>query len=171
MPHEPFKTNNPRSLAGLRSWLAGSAEPALEPELPIIDPHHHLRENESGRYHLLELAEDLASGHNVRGTVFIDSQTMHRTAGPAWLRPVGETEFVTRALAARRKAGGFERSLQRAIGFDKKVAQYDTGERFVREVVERAGMRGLNLVWSSAEALPSNAEIADTVAWLARVGG
>jgi coenzyme F420 biosynthesis associated uncharacterized protein len=84
---------------------------------------------------------------------------------------VQDVERMRRVLAARRKTGGFERSLQRAIGFDKKVAQYDTGERFVREVVDRAGMRSLNLVWSAADALPSNAEIADPAAWLARVGG
>lgn len=84
---------------------------------------------------------------------------------------VRDVERMRQALAARRKAGGVERSLQRAIGFDKKVAQYDTGERFVREVVERAGMGSLNLVWSSSDALPSNAEIADPAAWLARVGG
>lgn len=94
-----FKTNNVRSLSELNAWQAGTAEAALEPALPIIDPHHHLRDGESGRYHLPELAADLAGGHNVRATVFIDSQTMHRASGPAVLRPVGETEFVIRTLA------------------------------------------------------------------------
>jgi L-fuconolactonase len=96
-----FKTNNIRSLSELSAWQAGTAEPALDPELPIIDPHHHLRDNASSRYHLPELAADLASGHNIRATVFIDSQTMHRTEGPALLRPVGETDFVIQHLAAR----------------------------------------------------------------------
>ena len=96
-----FKTNNVRTLAELKVWQAGGAQEAiLEPALPIIDPHHHLRDTAHGRYLLPELAEDLASGHNIRATVFMDSQTMHRTDGPALLRPVGETEFVMQSLAA-----------------------------------------------------------------------
>ena len=86
MQDQAFTTNNVRTLAELRTWLAGSEEAPLEPALPIIDPHHHLRDSESGRYHLPELAGDLGSGHDVRATVFIDSQTMHRTTGPALLR-------------------------------------------------------------------------------------
>jgi predicted TIM-barrel fold metal-dependent hydrolase len=95
-----FKSNNVRSLDELRTWLAGSSEEILEPGLPIVDPHHHLRETAHGRYLLPELAEDLASGHNIRATVFVDSQTMHRADGPAVLRPVGETDFVLQSLAA-----------------------------------------------------------------------
>ena len=101
MPNAPsFTTNNVRSLDELRTWLAASREEILEPALPIVDPHHHLRETAHGRYLLPELADDLASGHNIRATVFVDSQTMHRTTGSAFLRPVGETEFVLRSLAA-----------------------------------------------------------------------
>lgn len=95
-----FTSNNVRSLDELRTWLADSSEDILEPALPIVDPHHHLRETAHGRYLLPELAEDLASGHNIRATVFVDSQTMHRVDGPAVLRPVGETDFVMQSLAA-----------------------------------------------------------------------
>jgi uncharacterized protein (DUF2342 family) len=76
------------------------------------------------------------------------------------------------ALAERRRrAGGVERSFQRAIGFDKKIEQYDAGERFVREVVARSGMEGLNRVWLGPEGLPTVDEIADPTAWVARVAG
>jgi len=101
VPKAPsFTTNNVRSLDELRTWLATSREEILEPALPIVDPHHHLRETAHGRYLLPELGDDLASGHNICATVFVDSQTMHRTAGPAVLRPVGETDFVLQSLAA-----------------------------------------------------------------------
>ena len=101
MPKAPsFTTNNVRSLDELRTWLAASREEILEPALPIVDPHHHLRETAHGRYLLPELADDLASGHNIRATVFVDSQTGHRRDGPAVTRPVGETEFVLQSLAA-----------------------------------------------------------------------
>ena len=78
-------------------WLAKTVEAALEPELPIIDPHHHLWDMDPaswGRYLAGELVEDVTSGHAVIGTVFVDCQTMYREAGPEALRPVGETEYV-----------------------------------------------------------------------------
>jgi hypothetical protein len=88
VPNAPsFTTNNVRSLDELRTWLATSREEILEPALPIVDPHHHLRETAHGRYLLPELGDDLASGHNIRATVFVDSQTLHRTTGPAVLAP------------------------------------------------------------------------------------
>ena len=95
-----FTTNNVRTLDELTTWLAGSDEEILDPALPIVDPHHHLRDTAHGRYYLPELAADLAGGHNVRATVFVDSQSMHRAGGPDLLRPVGETEFVIASLAA-----------------------------------------------------------------------
>jgi putative hydrolase len=85
---------------------------------------------------------------------------------------VGQLEGMGRALAERRRrAGGVERSFQRAIGFDKKIEQYDAGERFVREVVASAGMSGLNRVWLAPEALPTVEEIAEPSAWVRRVAG
>src|SRR5207302_1527219 len=100
--YPPFTTNNVRSLAELESWQAGTLEAAIEPELPVVDPHHHLRNTAHGRYYLPELAADVATGHNVVATVYIDSQTMHRTDGPDMFRPVGETEFVLQHLATER---------------------------------------------------------------------
>lgn len=73
------------------------------------------------------------------------------------------------ALARRRAVGGWEKRLQRTIGFDQKVAQYDSGERFVRDVVDRIGMQGFNLVWAEAANLPQPGEIGDPGRWIARV--
>src|SRR6185295_17753653 len=97
--------NNPRTLAELAAWQAGPAEPVLEPGLPIVDPHHHLREGATGRYHLPELAADMAHGHDVRATVFVDSQSCYRRDGAPLLRPVGETEWVVRHLAEHPAVG------------------------------------------------------------------
>jgi L-fuconolactonase len=74
-------------------WLRQHDEPMLEPDLPIVDPHHHLWDRDS-RYLLDELLDDVDSGHNVRATVFIQCRSMYRAGGPAELAPVGETEFV-----------------------------------------------------------------------------
>ena len=46
-------------------WLGRGEEPILEPELAIVDPHHHLWLRGGYTYLLPELAVDLASGHNV----------------------------------------------------------------------------------------------------------
>jgi len=75
------------------------------------------------------------------------------------------------ALARRRAVGGWEKRVQRAIGFDQKVAQYDAGERFVGSVVERIGMPGFNLVWSEPGNLPRPGEIEEPDRWIARVVG
>src|SRR5258708_34890616 len=94
-------------------------EPILEPELPIIDPHHHLWDwpaallagrptPEHGfttvvrralRYLLPELLADLNTGHNIRATVFVQCGAMYRADGPEGFKPVGETEFVNGVAA------------------------------------------------------------------------
>ena len=88
-------------------WLSTTREEAVEPDLPIIDPHHHLWDGrEDGRllrYFLDELLEDTAD-LNVRQTVFIECGAMYRGDGPEAMRPVGETEFVA-GVAAQSASG------------------------------------------------------------------
>ena len=89
-------------------WLALTAEPAIDPELPICDPHHHLWDRQDARtaprYLLDELLVDLGAGHNVVSTVFIECGAMWKTDGPEALRPIGETEFVN-GIAAMSASG------------------------------------------------------------------
>jgi coenzyme F420 biosynthesis associated uncharacterized protein len=84
---------------------------------------------------------------------------------------VADVDRLRRALAARRNVRGLEKAVQRAIAFDQKVAQYDAGERFVREVVRRSNQETLNQVWASPEQLPTREEVAEPERWVARVGG
>ena len=88
-----------------QEWLALSDEAALEPELPIIDPHHHLWDRPGNRYLLAELLEDTRN-HNVRQTVFVECSSMYRADGPEELRVVGETEFV-QGIAAMSASGQY----------------------------------------------------------------
>jgi predicted TIM-barrel fold metal-dependent hydrolase len=96
-----------------------STEAILEPDLPIIDPHHHLWDwpmamlagapvpehgfltvvRRAMRYLLPEFLSDLNSGHNVRATVFVQCGAMYRADGPEAFKPVGETEFVNGVAA------------------------------------------------------------------------
>jgi L-fuconolactonase len=79
-------------------WLGKLAEEILEPELPIIDPHHHLWDHPGSRYLLDELLADVNSGHNIVATVFVQCGSGYRPGGPEEMRPIGESEFV-RAIA------------------------------------------------------------------------
>ncbi len=87
-------------------WLARRQEPALEPDLPIIDPHHHLWDRPHWRYLLDDLLADTEQGHNIIGTVFVQCRAMHRAKGPEAFKPVGETEFVN-GIAAMSASGDY----------------------------------------------------------------
>src|SRR2546428_3787537 len=89
------------------AWLAKQEkEPILEPELPIIDTHHHLWDRGGWAYLLPELLADLNTGHNIVATVFEECRSMYRADGPVEMRPVGETEFVA-GIAAMSASGGY----------------------------------------------------------------
>jgi predicted TIM-barrel fold metal-dependent hydrolase len=120
--------------AELKGWLAKRpSEAALEPALPIIDPHHHFWDTpQRGRYLLPELLADLGGGHNVVATVFLECRSMYRKDGPAEMAPVGEVEFVN-GIAAISASGGYGtcRVAEAIIGH----ADLTSGAR-VREVLE-----------------------------------
>jgi predicted TIM-barrel fold metal-dependent hydrolase len=78
----------------------------LEPDLPIVDPHHHLWMRDGNVYLLPELLSDISSGHNVVATVFEECHSMYRASGPVEEKSLGETEFVT-GIAAMSGSGTF----------------------------------------------------------------
>ncbi|HEY3908424.1 MAG TPA: amidohydrolase family protein [Stellaceae bacterium] len=129
-----------RGDAELTAWLAKRpTEAALEPELPIIDPHHHFWDTpQRGRYLLPELLADIgggpgsATGHNIVATVFLECRSMYRKAGPPEMAPVGEVEFVN-GIAAMSASGGYGpcRVAEGIVGH----ADLTLGAR-VREVLE-----------------------------------
>lgn len=87
-----------RIFAPRQDWLdRAPQETVLEPDLPIVDTHHHVWETPGrGRYMLDELHADLGSGHNVVATVFIDCHHAYRTDGPEEMKAVGEIEAVAK---------------------------------------------------------------------------
>ena len=98
----PFATRGQSSppLSPVRpDWLDRHKEAILEPELPIVDPHHHLWIRPGWRYMAEDLVADTSSGHNVIATVFVQARSMYRSTGPAEMRPIGETEFVNGVAA------------------------------------------------------------------------
>lgn len=92
------RRNAVRSLAALAAWQGGAAEPVLEPDLPIVDSHHHLWCRDNGDYRPGDFAAD-AGGHAVVATVCIECSAGYRPDGPEELRSVGETEFIAAEAA------------------------------------------------------------------------
>src|SRR3954447_5746876 len=82
------------------------SEAVLDPDLPIIDAHHHLYRRAGTSYLLDEILRDVGAGHDVRATVFVDSKAMYRPDGPEALRPVGEVEFAN-GIAVMAASGTF----------------------------------------------------------------
>jgi predicted TIM-barrel fold metal-dependent hydrolase len=127
-------------------WLALTQEPVLEPDLPIVDCHHHLWDRPEGqRYLFLDLLADMDAGHDVRATVYVQAKTMYRPDLPAEMQPVGEVEFAN-GVAAQAASGlyGNRHACAGIVGF----ADLMLGVRVVPvlEALERAGggrLRGI----------------------------
>ena len=109
---------------------ASAPEPIIEPDLPIIDPHHHLwfrpqpfldlleqqpqamvrmllpTFRRHSRYLFDEFLADLQTGHNVRATVYVEVHAMYRSRGPEELQSLGEVEFAN-GMAAMAASGLF----------------------------------------------------------------
>jgi L-fuconolactonase len=131
-------------------WLAQVDEEILEPERPIVDPHHHFFDEVVGfpSYDLDDLWRD-TRGHNVVQTVFLQCGEHYRKAGPAHLAPVGETEWVHQiAQRAEKGPAGAAR-----IGAIVGTADLLLGDR-VQEVLE-----------AHLEASPLFRGIRDSAAW------
>jgi predicted TIM-barrel fold metal-dependent hydrolase len=87
-------------------WLAQYTEEIIDPSRPIVDPHHHLWDRGGQRYLIEELSADIASGHNIVATVYVEARSMYRAKGPENSRVVGEVEFANGA-AAMSASGGY----------------------------------------------------------------
>ena len=98
----------PRPAPQTPEWLDSIVEDVVDPDVEVIDPHHHLWPvGGSLPYGLDDLLADLGTGHRVVDTVFVECGAAYRTDGPPEQAPVGETEFV---------AGEAERSPQQVMG-------------------------------------------------------
>ena len=81
-------------LAVRDDWLQRHREEILEPDLPIVDAHHHFYDRPGWRYLREQYEADTRSGHAVRASVYMQALTRYRASGPQALKPVGETEYV-----------------------------------------------------------------------------
>jgi coenzyme F420 biosynthesis associated uncharacterized protein len=77
-------------------------------------------------------------------------------------------EMRTALERRRRERSGFLRLLERLMGMDLKMRQYEQGKAFCDSVVSYGGIAALNRAWAGPEALPEPRELDDALAWLAR---
>jgi predicted TIM-barrel fold metal-dependent hydrolase len=144
------------------AWLArGAPEPILDPDLPIIDTHHHLWERPDHRYLLHEFLDDVRSGHNTVATVFLECHAMYRAGGPEALRPVGQTEFVA-GIAAMSESGlyGPTRVAAGIVGF-ADLTLGDRVEPVLHEHIRAGGgrFRGVrhSAAWDASDIIGNSA--------------
>ena len=84
------------------AWLLRTVEDIIEGDVPIIDAHHHLWDENDSRYLLDDVAADVADGHRIVATVAVEAHYGYRTTGPEYLAPVGETEKIVAIAGAAR---------------------------------------------------------------------
>jgi len=107
-------------------------QPILDADLPIVDAHHHLWDvtakmapagtarhpleamsHVRPRYLVDEFLADTRLGHNIRASVYVQSQpgvSFYRRSGPTAAAPAGETEFANGVAAMT--AGGLYGDIQ-----------------------------------------------------------
>jgi coenzyme F420 biosynthesis associated uncharacterized protein len=80
-----------------------------------------------------------------------------------------DLERLRAAMTKRRRDRGWPwRILERLLGLEMKLRQYELGRSFCDEVVALAGPAALTRAWASAEMLPSPEELESPRQWLAR---
>lgn len=83
---------------------------------------------------------------------------------------IPSAERFGRVLRARRKqVRGPARVIQRLLGLEAKMSQYEEGEQFIAAVEAVGGPALLDRAWESPDNLPSLAEIRDPQSWVDRL--
>jgi coenzyme F420 biosynthesis associated uncharacterized protein len=84
---------------------------------------------------------------------------------------VPSVKTIRQRFNARGKDRGvIEKFIRSLLGLDAKMKQYSDGAKFVRAVVDVAGMDGFNRVWEAPANLPTEEEIHNARIWLDRMG-
>lgn len=69
----------------------------------------------------------------------------------------------------RTQPKGVAKVMQKLIGIEAKLAQYEQGERFIEAIESQRGDRAVDVIWDDAAHLPTLEEIKAPESWLGRV--
>jgi len=135
------------------TWLAQYQEDILEPELKICDAHHHLWDYPSYRYRSEELLADIASGHNVVSTVYMECMWAYDRAAEEHLKAVGETRFVR---AEQEKYQGSKTEIVKAMVGNTNLCWSRVAESLDAHMAANSGFRGIRHAsgWHPDAAIP-----------------
>src|SRR5215207_5849446 len=84
---------------------------------------------------------------------------------------IPSAERFARVLRERRRnQHGVARIVQRLLGIEAKLAQYEAGERFIAAIEAAAGPMAVDRCWEAPANLPTLEEIRAPERWLSRMG-
>jgi len=132
-----------------REWLDSLKEETIEPDLPIIDPHHHFSEHWGG-YFGADLLDDMRAGHRVEATVYIQCAYGYRTSGPEALKPVGEVEKVVEIVEALQSSEGRDLGVAAGIVGYADLALGERVDEVLGELVKAGKGRVRGIRYSAA---------------------
>jgi len=135
-----------------QTWLDQVDEAVVDPERPIVDPHHHFWHNRRvGEYLLKDLRLDTDSGHRIEKTVFLECGAEYRSSGAKHLAVVGESEFVAGIAAESRESSGAEVAaivgscdLRATAVLDEVLAAHQEASRGLFRGIRHSGARDDN---------------------------
>lgn len=134
-----MSTDTVKLLPGSDEWLNQVQEDIIDPQRPIIDPHHHLWRKRFNRDYLLQdLWADTNSGHHIEQTVFVECHAFYDKSAPAHQQSLGETRAISE-IAAQSHAPEHNRGNQSTIGGIVAHVDLRLGEQpqLLREVIQQ----------------------------------
>ena len=124
---------------------------------------------EGGLAALVQTREQRSIMNRVQATMAVIEGYAEHVMDAVGERALPHYEGLREAMQRRRRSRSApERLLQKLLGLDLKMRQYEEGKAFCDAVVAERDIAALNRVWDSAQAMPTLAELRDHRAWLAR---
>ena len=172
------------SVPWLREHLAGLLRELLDSVDVQIDPMAALRRlptrddldrvlaavREGGLVSLVAGRERMAMIERVQATMAVVEGHAEHVMDAVGRDALEDLEGMRRALTRRRAdRPGVWKVLERLLGLELKLKQYEVGKSFCDTVAERAGVAGLHRVFDSPAMLPTWAELESPDAWMRRV--
>jgi coenzyme F420 biosynthesis associated uncharacterized protein len=154
---------------GMRVGLGGGLGRAFR--IPDASDLHTLAERlRGGELLRLSLGEDRwAVVERMQATMSLIEGHAEHTMDAVGAQELPTLERMRLAMNRRRRERGWPwRIMEKLLGLEMKLRQYELGREFCDAVVAQAGPDALAMAWSSAEMLPSMAELEDPGSWLAR---
>jgi coenzyme F420 biosynthesis associated uncharacterized protein len=157
---------------GAASKIDGASLQAMARRILKADPRRAIRSLLQG-----DLARLLAGPEQARvldrlqaAMSVIEGHAEHVMDAAAAADEPGYARLRERLEQRRARRGGLGEVISRLLGMELKLRQYKVGKAFCDAVANEGGVEGLNRVWSSPEALPTNEELERPERWLERIG-